>query len=212
MRIRFAKLRDVLPPEHPLSSSLFRLLVLREELVFEFEGIRADDLGSLDRGDKTCRRVFFFRRNIHSLVALAEVLREPTFNRALKDLPVSGRRREIRDGVAKTLRMLRRETEGLQVLRNQAVAHLDHGRHQRVLEQESNFRYAVQLGDESLTTFFRLPYIASFATLLDPLSTPDEFEQMKDDLVELSARLTAKALQSVDAIAANLLREVGYWR
>lgn len=209
MKIRDARLDSVLPPDHPLSAAVFRIVILREDLMFEFGGISADRLGDLDRGDPLCRRIFFLRKTLQTLYTLSEVLREPAFHLALKNAGEEARQ-TTRDAIARLLKEIRREGELFKEVRNEAIAHMNKERYQRVLEQEHDFRYFMQLGRTYKTTFFRLPYAASIAALTGPASTEDEFIVDARRMLGRAGRVTSRALRLTDLICYTLFTEIGY--
>jgi hypothetical protein len=209
MRLRLFKLGRVFPAADSLSNVLFRLAVLRDDLVLEVLGLTQESDTFLDRGDSTCRKLYFLRRICLTLHAMQDVLKSPAINDFCK-APPSDLAKGVSQLIIDAKRGLKKAENDLGLARNKASGHLDEETFQRLLRDESDFDGLIQLGARVRDSFYRLPCLATMGAVVRPVRDRQEFDREMGSLLEMTSRLTNTAIIAVDALMLYSLRDV--WR
>lgn len=127
LHIRPIKLRRWFPPDDPVAVSIARLCILREDFYIEGEGLSAKDMGKLDGNSTRCRRLYFFRNSVRTILeiraTIQTLLKTPEFKKML-----AKQDRATRGAVKGYANRLERAHKVLKDYRNAVGGHVSHKR------------------------------------------------------------------------------------
>ncbi|MCC6808505.1 MAG: hypothetical protein IT381_13855 [Deltaproteobacteria bacterium] len=205
--IRSKKLGDLFPFGQALSNVLFRLTIVREDLLLELAGASNAKFKKLDRSEPLARKIYFIRRSCMSLHIALDILNEKSVKKYVErnDNALSKKMVKLRD-------RLRTAEKELEFLRNKAVAHLDAGNFNRVLQKAGSLEWFVQLSSHRVVDIqWRVASVGAMFALSKQLDTEEDFNKDSHRLLTEISQFTASTIQAIDGILFEHLRMRGYW-
>lgn len=123
-RVQHIKIQDWFPPKDPVSITMARLCVLRQDLLLENQAIREVSFPSLDLNGEAWRRLYFWRNSFRTLENIRSAIRtlmlQKTFKSTLAKEP-----RDVQEGFLKLAKALDKiSVEFLRDLRNDLGGHV----------------------------------------------------------------------------------------
>jgi hypothetical protein len=99
----------------------------------------------------------------------------------------------------------------LKPLRNEAVSHfLEGSLGPRLTDQDSHEAFVIGLGRSQGQTYYQLADLLALRAFTGPTGTSDEFQRVRDDLVQRTTNLAVHFLSASDRLIGEALLEMGW--
>ncbi|MGC4095672.1 MAG: hypothetical protein QM706_01025 [Nitrospira sp.] len=201
------RIQEWFPPNDDVATIMAQLCVLREDLYLELEGMKEDDIASLDYNGEGFRSIYFFRNSTKTLFEMRKVVgnlkrqaefmkklaKQREFHKAFKDFDTA---------IFKSRNLLKR-------LRHETSGHVDQKAFECALQIIApDTKQLFQAGDTPRTLHYKFCLEFLGAVFLRKADTDFEVEWRK--ILKATADVSFKAINAVDMLFMAYVEQRGF--